>query len=87
MDTLAFKDGRVIEHYSSPMVMDGTRIGRVWSFRDVTEKKQSEEIHRQAYKKLNLLSEISRHDINNQIMVLQSLPRCVGNGRARARTQ
>lgn len=37
---------------------------------DITEKDMKEEALKQANKKLNLLSSITRHDINNQVMVL-----------------
>ncbi len=41
-DTLQFKDGRVFERYSRPLVSDGTADGRVWSFRDVSERQRFE---------------------------------------------
>ena len=38
--------------------------------RDITERKRAEEALRQANKKLTLLSGITRHDINNQLLAL-----------------
>jgi len=42
-DVLALKDGRLIERDSLPQTVGGVTVGRVWSFRDVTVRRQSEE--------------------------------------------
>jgi PAS domain S-box-containing protein len=52
-DVLRFKDGRVFERYSGPQRLTTGIVGRVWSFRDVTER---ERLLRQAL----FLSEASR---------------------------
>src|SRR6516225_10444689 len=49
-DTLEFKDGRVYERYSQPQTIAGVVQGRVWSFRDVTERLRLETQLRHALK-------------------------------------
>ncbi|AOT71223.1 MASE3 domain-containing protein [Geosporobacter ferrireducens] len=41
-DYLEMRDGRIIERVSSPLILDGIFYGKVWAYRDITEKENAE---------------------------------------------
>jgi len=59
------------EYWSYPQRREGVVVGAVVTFLDITERKRAEEAIRQANKQLNLLSDITRHDILNQLFALK----------------
>jgi signal transduction histidine kinase len=56
-DTIYFKDGRVFERFSCPLVNEKKVIGRIWSFRDITERRLAEERELAARKETQRLLE------------------------------
>ena len=67
------KDGSTfpIAIYPSPIVVNGTITGLRGIIVDITERRRAEDALRLANHQLSLLTAITRHDMNNQMMVLR----------------
>ena len=72
MDTLAFKDGRVFERYSFPMMIDGAIIGRVWSFRDITGRKRQEKELSDKNAELERFTYTVSHDLKSPLVTVKT---------------
>ena len=55
-DLLELADGRVFERFSRIQFVDGKDVGQVWSFRDITERKQMEDVKEKATQELRQLA-------------------------------
>jgi PAS domain S-box-containing protein len=72
-DEIQFKDGKVFDRYSSPLIdSNGKHYGRIWYFGDITERKRAEEELRKARDELEIRVQERTADLAKVVEDLQS---------------
>jgi signal transduction histidine kinase/CheY-like chemotaxis protein len=72
-DVLLFNDERVFEQFSTPYILNGEVKGRIWFFKDVTEKRMMEKMLNQS-SRLAAIGQLAAgvgHEINNPLAVIK----------------
>lgn len=72
-DMIELTDGRIFERYSKPQKIGKTVVGRVWSYRDITDRKRSEKILVASLQEKEVLLREIHHRVKNNLQLISGL--------------
>ena len=72
-DMLELSDGRIFERYSKPQKIGTAVVGRVWNFRDVTDRKQAEENLLASLRDKEVMLREIHHRVKNNLQIVSGL--------------
>lgn len=78
-DLLEMKDGRVLERFSTPLILSDKFVGRVWSFRDISERRKHIQAIEAQNAQLNEIAWIQSHVVRAPLSRIMGLINALKN--------